>query len=167
MTPVCDVVAKMIAQANGNMHDIKHFIKVWGFAKNIGELENLDPTTQYTLELAAIVHDISCPLCRKKYGNTGYPHQEAESAPLVKAFFKNLDVPQDIVDRVTYIVSHHHTYSNVDGLDYQILLEADFIINADGHSMSKEAIQNALDTFYKTKSGKDMLIRMYLTTANQ
>ena len=30
----------------------------------------LTPQTQETLELAAVVHDIACPLCREKYGNT-------------------------------------------------------------------------------------------------
>ena len=59
----------------GNIHDIYHFLKVY-FAKNIGEAEGLDPKTQETLEMAAVVHDIACPLCREKYGNTSGKHQE-------------------------------------------------------------------------------------------
>ncbi|MDR1580195.1 MAG: hypothetical protein LBS35_07545 [Synergistaceae bacterium] len=35
----------------------------------------------------------------------------------------------DITERVVYLVEHHHTYSDVDGPDYQILLEADFLVN--------------------------------------
>lgn len=72
----------------GNIHDIYHFLKVWAFAKNIGEAEGLDPKTQETLEMAAVVHDIACPLCREKYGNTSGKHQEEESAPLVAGFSK-------------------------------------------------------------------------------
>ena len=34
--------------------------------KTIGELEGLDADTQFILEVAAITHDIVCPLCRKK-----------------------------------------------------------------------------------------------------
>ena len=55
------------------VHDINHFLKVWGFARTIGLSEGLDPKTQKILELAAIAHDIACPLCREKYGNTEVP----------------------------------------------------------------------------------------------
>ena len=80
---ISDAIEKMIAFCNGNLHDINHFLKVWAFAKNIGELEGLDAHTQETLELTAIVHDISCPLCREKYGNVDGKNQEKESVPLV------------------------------------------------------------------------------------
>ncbi|MCR4627143.1 MAG: HD domain-containing protein [Treponema sp.] len=162
MTAVSEVLAKMTENAEGNLNDIMHFMKVWGFAKTIGKLENLDERTQYTLELAAIVHDISCPICRKKYGNTGYKHQEEESTPLVSDFFKDLDIPKDIVERIAFIVSHHHTYNLEDGLDYQILLEADFIVNAKDHNLDREPIENTMKSFYKTKSGKALLESIYL-----
>ena len=48
---ISDAIEKMIAFCNGNLHDINHFLKVWAFAKNIGELEGLDAHTQETLEL--------------------------------------------------------------------------------------------------------------------
>ena len=48
-------------------------------AKTIGELEGLDRHTQEVLELAAVVHDIACPLCREKYGNASGKNQERES----------------------------------------------------------------------------------------
>ena len=56
---------KMIEFYNGNIHDIDHFLKVWAMAKTIGEIEKLDRHTQEILELAAVVHDIACPLCRE------------------------------------------------------------------------------------------------------
>jgi hypothetical protein len=31
-----------------------------------------------------------------------------------------------LVERVCYLVGHHHTYTNIDGPDYQILVEAGF-----------------------------------------
>ena len=60
-------IEKMTDFYKGNIHDIYHFLKVWAFAKNIVEAEGLDPKTQETLEMAAVVHDIACPLCREKY----------------------------------------------------------------------------------------------------
>lgn len=72
------VMKKMIAFSEGNLHDINHFLKVYAYARTIGELEQLDRETRLILEIAAITHDIACPLCREKYGNTDGKHQERE-----------------------------------------------------------------------------------------
>ena len=83
---ITEILKKMITFSNGNIHDIDHLIKVWTYAKTIGELEGLDPETQFVLEVAAITHDIACPLCREKYGNANGKYQEIEGAPLVTEF---------------------------------------------------------------------------------
>ena len=70
------IMEKMIAFSEGNIHDIDHFIRVWTYARIIGELENIDDETLFILEIAAITHDIACPLCREKYGNTNGKYQE-------------------------------------------------------------------------------------------
>lgn len=157
------VTQKMIAQSGGNLHDIAHFLKVYAFAQTIGTSENLTDTQQETLEIASILHDIACPLCRQKYGDTDGKHQEAESAPLVREFLSGIDLPDGMPERIVYLVSHHHTYSNVDGLDYQILLEADFLVNADESHMSAEAVESARKNIFKTSTGTQLLENIYLT----
>lgn len=154
-------IEKMIVFYKGNLHDIDHFIKVWAMAKTIGEQEKLDEKTQQTLEFAAVVHDISCPLCREKYGNTSGRNQELESAPLVQAFFAELPVPGLDVERVTWLVAHHHTYTNVDSLDHQILLEADFLINAGESGYSRTAIETARERIFRTGTGIRLLDELY------
>ena len=79
---VAEAMKKMILFSNGNQHDINHFLKVHAYAATIGACEGLPEDTLQTLELAAIVHDIACPLCREKYGNTNGKYQELEGAPL-------------------------------------------------------------------------------------
>ena len=86
MMKVSEIMEKMIAFSDSNIYDIDHFIRVWTYAKTIGELEGLDAEVQFILEIAAITHDIACPLCREKYGNTNGKHQETEGAELVRAF---------------------------------------------------------------------------------
>ena len=68
---VNEVMEKMIVASNGSFHDINHFLKVWAYARNIGMGEKLDDETQRTLEMAAIVHDISCPSRRESYRDGG------------------------------------------------------------------------------------------------
>ena len=158
---ISDAIEKMIDFYKGDLHDINHFLKVWAFAKSIGEREGLDARTHETLELAAVVHDISCPLCREKYGDTNGKHQELESAPLVAAFFAGEDCDAD-VERISWLVSHHHTYTDVDDMDYQILLKADFIVNAGESGYSKSAIESAKKQFFRTSAGLRLLNSIYL-----
>ena len=160
---VSNAIEKMIDFYQGSQHDINHFLKVWSYARNIGLMEGLDDHTQEVLELTAVVHDISCPLCREKYGNANGKKQELESPPLVSEFFKDLPVAEEDVKRISWLVAHHHTYTGVDGIDYQILLEADYLVNADEGQASKEAIRNAEKQFFVTKTGKELLHSIYLT----
>lgn len=118
------------------------------------------------LELAAVVHDISCPLCRKKYGNTNGKNQEIESPPLVKMFLSDLPVSAQDTERISWLVSHHHTYKNVDGLDYQILLEADFLVNAEESGYKYSAIASAKKYIFKTTTGIRLLETIYLRGEN-
>mgnify|MGYP000340972515 FL=1 len=34
-----------------------------------------------------------------------------------------------MTERVAYLIGHHHTYDKIEGMDYQILVEADFLVN--------------------------------------
>ena len=158
---VAATTQKMIAFYRGNIHDIDHFLKVWAMAKKIGELEVLDKHAQEVLELAAVVHDIACPLCREKYGNTNGHLQEKESAELVERFFAGTDVEGDMIERISWIVSHHHTYHLSEMLEYQILLEADYLVNADESSYPKEALYQAKDALFVTESGRKLLTSIY------
>lgn len=157
MHSISEMIKGMIAFYNGNLHDINHFIKVWTYAKIIGESEQLDKETQFILEAAAVVHDISCPLCRKKYGNADGKHQEEESPALVCDFLKDTGMSAAQIDRVVYLVSHHHTLDHIEGRDYQILIEADYIVNADESHYSAENIRNFDNRYFKTQAGHSLL----------
>lgn len=154
-------LAKMIEFYQGNYHDISHTLNVYSLARTIGREEKLDEDSQQILELSAIVHDISCPLCRKKYGNTNGKNQEAESPALVHEFLKDLPVPLEQVERISWIVSHHHTYIPVNGIEHQILLEADFLVNAGENQYAENVLANAKNTFFETSTGKRLLNYMF------
>ena len=159
---ISSAIEKMTEIYKGNLHDIEHFLKVWAFAKTIGEQEKLDGHTQQILELAAVIHDIACPLCREKYGNTNGKNQEIESPPLVEEFLSDLTVSDTDKERISWLAAHHHTYTNVDGLDYQILLEADFLVNAGESGFKRSAIEDAAKNIFKTETGIRLLKSIYL-----
>lgn len=154
---ISQIMEKMIAFSEGNIHDIDHFIRVWTYAKTIGELERLDSETQYVLEVAAIVHDIACPLCREKYGNTNGKHQEAEGVPMTEAFLRDTGMSAEQIERVKCLVGHHHTFTNIDGIDYQILVEADYIANASENGYDARSIEAFMKRVVKTDAGARLL----------
>ena len=170
---VAEVVKKMVEYSKGDLHDISHFMKVYAYAKTIAESEKLIEAKekeiqeqQKLVEVTAVVHDIACPLCRVKYGNANGKHQEEESAALIEEFFADSDLPKEFVDRVSYIVSHHHTITGIDGIDYQIMIEADYLVNADESNFSGNNVRNMLEKVFKTETGKFLLQSMYQKRLN-
>ncbi len=157
-----ELIQRMIAYSQGNRHDINHFLKVYALAKTIGEGEGLDQTTQAVLEAAAVVHDIACPLCREKYGNTNGKYQELEGPALVRDFLADSGLSQEAVDRIAWLVGHHHTLQDTGGPDHQILIEADYLVNADESQYSRENVENALERIFRTGTGRALLRSMYL-----
>lgn len=53
-----------------------------------------------------------------------------------------------------YLVGHHHTYKDIDGLDYQILVEADFLVNYFEDGLDKEHIKEKCRRSLKQKQVK-------------
>ncbi len=159
---VMQIMEKMIAFSDGNIHDIDHLTKVWMYAKLIGEGEKLEESLQFILEVAAITHDIACPLCRVKYGNTAGHYQEEEGDPLVRDFLKDTGMTQEQIDRVAFLVGHHHTLTDIQGMDYQVLIEADYIVNASESNYSRENITNFMNRVMKTQTGIRVLKSVFL-----
>lgn len=157
-----EITKKMIDFYNGSLHDIEHFLKVHAYAALIGRLERLDEKTQTTLEIASVVHDIACPLCRAKYGHASGKKQEEESEALLRPFLAEFDLPGDVLERVIFLVTHHHTVSDIDGLDYQILIEADFLVNASEEQLSAEAIAHFCRSVVRTDAARQLFASIYL-----
>ena len=158
---VAKIMEKMISFSNGNLHDIDHLIRVWTYAKTIGELEKLDSETLFILEVAAITHDIACPLCREKYGNTNGKYQENEGIPLVKELLRDTGMTDPQINRVAFLVGHHHTFTGIEGVDWQILIEADYIANASENGYSEQNIQSFIEKNAKTESGKQLIRQVF------
>ena len=66
-----------------------------------------------------------------------------------------------MIERVKYLIAHHHTYDAIDGIDYQILVEADFLVNILEDGLAKEAALQAYYNIFKTESGKNICQEMF------
>ena len=155
------LIGEMISYNRGDAKRIQHFIKVHSFAKLIGETEDLSPAELFVLETAAVVHDIGIKPSEAKYGRCDGKLQEQEGPEPARELLEKLGYEKTVVERVCYLVAHHHTYENVEGLDYRILLEADFLVNLYEDGISKEGVQRAYEKILVTETGKRICREMF------
>jgi uncharacterized protein len=156
------LIAAMIAYDKGDPMRIQHFIKVHDFAAVIGRLENIDKDTLFVLETAAIVHDIGIHISEQKYGRCDGKLQEQEGPREAESLLKSVGgYTDEQIARVCWLVGHHHTYSHIDGMDYQILVEADFLVNIYEDKIEKSAVASVRQKIFKTKSGIAFLDAMF------
>ncbi len=158
---VSHLIARMISYEAGQPARIQHLLKVYAFAKAIGELEGLDARTQAVLEVAAVVHDIGIRPSLEKYGSSAGPYQEKEGPAPAAQMLASLGFQEDLIRRVCFLVGRHHTVAGVDGADYQILLEADFLVNGFEGNLSREQIRAGEEKIFRTQTGRRFLREMF------
>ncbi len=157
------IIRKMIQYNQADPGRVQHAIKVYAFAKAIGEREAVDAKTMEILELAAVLHDIGIRNSERKYGSTDGKHQELEGPPVAEEMLKSLCVPEDVIKRVCFLIGHHHTYTQIEGIDYQILIEADFLVNIYEDHLMEDQARTVLRKYFQTDAGKEYLTEMYLS----
>ncbi len=161
MTRIDELLAAMMEHEAKDARRIQHFIKVYEFARLIGKLEGLEDKQQETLEAAAIVHDIGIHPSEEKYGNCDGRNQELEGPPLAEKLLSSRGWPEEVKERVSYLVGHHHTYNHIDGMDYQILVEADFLVNLFEGKSTEETQKETYQRIFKTEGGKRLFRTMF------
>ena len=138
----------------GDARRIQHLTKVHAYAALIGRMEALDAATQAILEAAAIVHDVGIKPAEAQYGSCGGKLQEELGPAEARTLLTAAGYTPEETERVAWLVGHHHTYDPIKGMDHQILVEADFLVNLHEDGSSPEAIRRTLDTIYRTDAGK-------------
>ena len=159
---ISNIINEMITYYAKDPRRVNHFLKVYSFAKAIGELENLNNETQNILEVSAVMHDIGIKISEEKYNSSAGNYQEIEGPPVAREMLLNLEFNEKFIDRVCYLIGNHHTYSKIDGIDYQILIEADFLVNIYEDEIKVPQIESIKEKYFKTKSGIKFLIDLYL-----
>ena len=151
----------MIELYKGDAKRIQHFCKVHSYAKLIAETENVDKNCQFIIEAAALTHDIGIHICEEKYGSCNGKLQEKEGPAIAEKLLGELGFDRNVSERVQYLIAHHHTYGNINEMDYQILVEADFLVNIMEDGLSKEAALKAYHNIFKTVCGKTICREMF------
>ncbi len=152
---------KMIEFFYGDPKRIQHLIKVHSLSRLIGIGEKLDATSLFILEAAAYTHDCGIRPAEEKYGRCDGKLQEQEGPTVAQQMLLELGFENYMIERICYLIGHHHTYTNMDGMDYQILVEADFLVNLYEDDANRHTIQKAYDNIFRTDTGKQIFAQMY------
>lgn len=155
------IISRMIVYFDGDVKRINHALKVYSFAKSLGELENIGTEKLEILEAAAILHDIGIKESERKYSSASGRYQEMEGPPVARGILQEIGADGRFIDRVCFLVGSHHTYSKIDDVDFQILVEADFLVNIYEDGMKKEEVESIKKKYFKTVSGESYLESMY------
>jgi HD superfamily phosphodiesterase len=156
-----DVTNAMIEYFCTDVARINHALKVFGFAGTISRSEKLTPDIIEKIEITALLHDIGIPNSEKKYKSSAGKYQEAEGPPVAREILQKLNYNAEIIERVCFIIGNHHTYSKIDDIDFQILVEADFLVNIFEDAMAEESVSGIRSKFIKTQSCRQIFDRMY------
>ncbi|MEL7647553.1 MAG: HD domain-containing protein [Sedimentibacter sp.] len=152
----------MIEYFGTDVRRINHALKVYGYAKSMGELEKLPREEQEILEISAILHDIGIKEAERKYSSAAGMYQEIEGPPVAREILSKYTISDESKDRVCHLIGNHHSYSKIDGADFQILVEADFLVNIFEDDIQREQVEIIEQKYFKTKSGRKFIESMYM-----
>lgn len=153
---------KMIEYFQSDVRRINHALKVFDFTQIIAENLHLDNETSEIIFYSALLHDIGIKNAEEKYNSSAANYQELEGPIVAREILLDLNVPEKRVDRLCFIVGNHHSYNKIDGIDFQIIVEADFLVNIFEDNMGIEAVKKIQKRIFKTECGKKLLKTMYL-----
>ena len=141
---------------------ISHTEAVFQFAEAIAEDLGIVGPKRRIIELSALLPDVGIVEAFKKYGSREGQYQHIEGPPLARKIMEREGETPEVIERVTFIVGHHHDFSCVDDLDFQVLIEADMLVNLEELGMGKRELAAFIDAFFKTSRGKALAQTIYL-----
>lgn len=153
---------KMADYFGSDTKRINHALKVYGFAVLIAGAEKLSEKDSRIVRIAAVLHDIGIHEAERKHGSSAGKYQELEGPVVAGEILKEFALDQDTQGRILYLIGNHHSYSKIDGIDFQILVEADFLVNIFEDGMNTDAVLKLQKNIFKTQTGSRLLAAMFL-----
>lgn len=139
---------------------VHHAIKVARFAEQILKMEGGNPMV---VMAAAYLHDIGIHEADRKYGSHSGHYQEIEGPAVAREILERLNVSKQVIDEVCDIIGHHHSPREEETLHFQILYEADGLVNMEEEGVSKDRqkAERFIRKVFRTATGKRLAEELY------
>jgi HD superfamily phosphodiesterase len=110
---------------------------------------------------AAILHDIGIHAAEKKHGSTAGIFQQIEGPPIAENILKGIGFPEQKIQEVMGIIAHHHTPGKIKTKDFEIVYDADSLVNSIDEIDEEQCVKIAdkIDKIFLTKWGRDLARR--------
>jgi HD superfamily phosphohydrolase YqeK len=157
-----NILDSAISYNGSDVKRINHLLKVFSFAHHIGIMEQCDAEIQTIIDISALLHDIGIHEAERKHNSSAGNWQEIEGPPVAQELLKGFHLDDAIKERILFLIGHHHHYKIIDDIDFQILVEADFLVNIFEDEMDEHSIENIKEKIFKTKTGIQLLEKLYI-----
>lgn len=141
---------------------ISHAHRVAGYAEELLKQEAGD----YSVVIAAaLLHDIGIKVAEKKYGSTSGKYQEKEGPPIARQILSRVGFPAHQIGEICEIIGHHHSPGRVNTLNFQILYDADWLVNLrdEYKTHDRSRLRAIIEKLFLTSSGKALAKEIYLS----
>ncbi len=151
----------MVSYFGNDVCRINHALKVYGYASYIARAQNLTQNQLLIVDIAALLHDIGIKQAELKYNSAAGKYQELEGPAIARGLLAQFNIDNQTVDRICYIIGNHHSYQKIDDIDFQVLVEADFLVNIYEDNMTPQMIKSLRSKYFKTSTAIKMLDNIY------
>jgi HD superfamily phosphodiesterase len=156
------IMGDMIRYFTGDVKRINHALKVYSFATLISRESGTNERTHLIISITALLHDIGIVEAEQKYRSSAGNYQEREGPPVARKILQPYSLDEKDCERICFIIGNHHSYQKIDGTDFQILVEADFLVNIFEDGMGSDSVRHIREKIFRTESGTRLLDGMYL-----
>jgi hypothetical protein len=112
--------------------------------------------------MTALLHDIGCPNAKTKYGNTTPVNQEREGKPKALEMLASYPISEEEKLLIADVVGLHHHHKELQKMGYELLVEADLIVNLlEGYYNLGQAAYY-FDYLVTSRCGRDLYRNMFL-----
>jgi len=134
---------------------VNHALKVAQYAEEILKIEGGHPLVVLG---AAYLHDIGTKLAEQKKGIASEEDQEKEGKAAAEEILMKLNVQRTIANEICDIIGHHHHPRERETLNFQILYEADSLVNMEENGLLKDPkkLQEIMTKKFRTVTGMKM-----------
>jgi len=161
MDMTTQLLQDMIRFSAGDPRRIHHMVKMLSFANMIADAEGLGGKELTCLQAAAILFDCGYKQSQQIYQDMSGKHLEELSPMIARAMLAKHGLDPQIIDHICELLETSHTYRDVEGLDHQILIEADFLVDFFDDNCAEIAIRKALKNVFRTETGKTLCRTIY------
>jgi hypothetical protein len=155
-----NVIAEMVKFFGTDYRRTAHALKVAAWTETLGALEGFaGPALEQTV-MAAALHDVGIKIAEDRFGSCTFNQQEELGPPAAAAILSGLSVPEESVDRIRFLIGHHHHPDSSEDPDFRLLIEADYLVNLEEGNIPLSSLA-AVERDFRTPGGKEFLALMF------